>query len=467
MEEEEDKKPKEKKENYIEDKYEKNEIKDEKKENESNEKSKEKNKPFQLTNEQEKFIMETLKKMNISKNRNEDDGDEIKSEYKFWGTQPVLQFNKESPIKFGEIWTDHKIEDLEKEPLSLPEGYEWKDVDLTNQVDIDKLYEFLKSNYVEDEDHMFRFDYSKDFLKWHLNPPGFFPEWLISVVKEDKRKNKKKMVGFIAGLPIKINVYGKEITLAEIDFLCVKKELRSKRLAPVLIQEVSRRIHMKNMWWAVYTSGTLLPTPFCKTIYFHRNLNVKKLVDIEFTYLPHNMNMSRAKQLYQLPKELPISGFRPMQEKDVIDVCILIKEYLKKYKVHGYYSKEEVAHWFLPRKNVVYSYVKEDKSNKVSDLISFYCLPSSILKNPNYKKLMAAYSFFNINNSCEFKDLMKCALILAKNENFDVYNCLNIMENESVVKDLLFGQGDGTLKYYLWNFVCPKTEPKDLALVLM
>ena len=41
------------------------------------------------------------------------------------------------------------------------------------------------------------------------------------------------------------------------------------------------------------------------------------------------------------------------------------------------------------------------------------------------------------------------------------------MENESIFKDLLFGQGDGTLKYYLWNFVCPKTEPKDLALVLM
>ena len=224
---------------------------------------------------------------------------------------------------------------------------------------------------------------------------------------------------------------------------------------------------MRNMWWAVYTSGTLLPTPFCKTIYYHRNLNVQKLVEVEFTYLPHNMNMARAKQLYNLPNELPISGFRPMEEKDVNDVYILLDEYLKKFKVHGYYSKEEVAHWFLPRKNVVYSYVKLDKSNKVTDLISFYCLPSSVLQNPKYKKLMAAYSFFNINTSCELKDLMKCALILAKNEKFDVYNCLNIMENESAIKDLLFGQGDGTLKYYLWNFVCPKTEPKDLALVLM
>ena len=462
----------EKEENYREVKKEENKTKDEKNTKDTKDisnNSNEEKKQFKMTKEQEKFIMETLKNMKVSKNRIEDDDDEeeIKSEYRFWGTQPVPQFNKECPITFGEIWKDHKMEDLEKDPLSLPEGYEWKDVDLSQQVDLDKLYEFLKSNYVEDDDHMFRFDYSKDFLKWHLNPPGYFPEWLISVVKEDKIKKKKKMVGFIAGLPIKINIHGTDITLAEIDFLCVKKELRAKRLAPVLIKEVSRRIHMRNMWWAVYTSGTLLPTPFCKTIYYHRNLNIKKLVDVGFTYLPSNMNMARAIKLYNLPNELPISGFRFMEEKDVNDVYLLLEDFLKKYKVHGYYSKEEVAHWLLPRKNVIYSFVRLNKINKVTDLISFYCLPSTILQNSNYKKLMSAYSFFNINTSCEFKDLMNCAIIMAKNNGFDVFNCLNIMENESIFKDLLFGQGDGTLKYYLWNFVCPKTEPKDLALVLM
>ena len=452
-------------------KDEKKEEKEEKKEenNENNKNNNDTSKKFEMTEEQKKALMETLKKMKLAKRAKEEGGykDIIKPEYKFWGTQPVPQFNGECQTKFGEIWKDHKVEDLDEEPLTLPEGYEWKDVDLSKQVEMDKLYEFLKSNYVEDDDHMFRFDYSKDFLKWHLNPPGYFPEWLISVLKEDKIKKKKKMVGFIAGLPVKVNIHGTDITLAEIDFLCVKKELRSKRLAPVLIQEVARRVHMRNMWWAVYTSGTLLPTPFCKAIYYHRNLNVKKLVDIEFTSLPHNMNMARAIKKYDLPKDLPVEGFRSMEEKDVDDVYILLDEYEKKHKVHGYYSKEEVAHWFLPRKNVIYSYVRTNNSNKVTDLISFYCLPSTILKNSKYKKLMAAYSFFNISTSCEFKDLMKCALILAKKENFDVFNCLNIMENETVFKDLLFGEGDGTLKYYFWNFVCPKTEPKDLSLVLM
>ena len=146
---------------------------------------------------------------------------------------------------------------------------------------------------------------------------------------------------------------------------------------------------------------------------------------------------------------------------------ILLENFLSKFKVHGYYSKEEVAHWFLPRKEVVFSYVVDDGNGKITDFLSFYSLPSSILQHEVHKKLYACYSFFNIATSVTFKELIKNALILAKRNGFDVYNCLNIMENETIFKDLLFGMGDGTLKYYFYNFVCPETEPKDLALVLM
>ena len=179
---EEEKKEKEKKEEQKEEN--KEEKKEEGKKEEEKKPPENKNK-IELTEKQQKMIMEQLKKLQLSQKYGKE---EIKDEYKFWSTQPVPQFNKECEVKFGEIWKDHKVEDLPKEPFALPEGYEWKDVDLSKQNELDKLYEFLKSNYVEDDDHMFRFDYSKDFLKWHLNPPGFFPEWLISVVVEDKKK---------------------------------------------------------------------------------------------------------------------------------------------------------------------------------------------------------------------------------------------------------------------------------------
>lgn len=36
--------------------------------------------------------------------------------------------------------------------------------------------------------------------------------------------------------------------MAEINFLCVHKDLRAKRLAPVLIKEITRRVNLHNIW---------------------------------------------------------------------------------------------------------------------------------------------------------------------------------------------------------------------------
>ncbi|VEL34340.1 unnamed protein product [Protopolystoma xenopodis] len=55
--------------------------------------------------------------------------------------------------------------------------------------------------------------------------------------------------------------------MAEINFLCVHKRLRSKRMAPVLIREITRRVNLTGRFQAVYTSGTLLPKPVASCRY--------------------------------------------------------------------------------------------------------------------------------------------------------------------------------------------------------
>ena len=87
----------------------------------------------------------------------------------------------------------------------------------------------------------------------------------------------------ITGIPIQVELNGQAIMCAEINFLCVHKELRSKRMAPVLIKELTRRINMCNIWQALYTSGTLLPTPIGAPTYWHRLLNAKKCLETQFT----------------------------------------------------------------------------------------------------------------------------------------------------------------------------------------
>jgi len=392
----------------------------------------------------------------------------IKSEYKFWSTQPVPQLHRDCEVDFGPINKDKNIENIQKEPYDLPDGFEWKDVDLSVTNEIDKLYEFLKSNYIGDESNLFGMEYSKDFLKWYLSPPGMHKEWIVSVLKEDKVKNRKKMIGFISAIPTKVFVKDVEVEMAKVNFLCVKNEYRYKRLTPVLIKEITRRISLKNIWQGVYATYTYLPKPFSKAEYYYRSINLKKLLDVQYTYLPNKMPIGKALKNNELPDEPQISGFRKMTEKDIDQIYEIIEKNRNKYKVYEIFTKEQISHLFLPRNNIIYTYVLEDENNKITDFCSFYCMNRTVLKNNSkHKKIKLAYSIMNYNSSISMKDLLKSAIILAKQNNFDAYNCIDYKENSDNFKELSFMEKIGKIKYYFYNFVCPDTPIDDVSLIFI
>lgn len=172
---------------------------------------------------------------------------------------------------------------------------------------------------------MFRFKYSVPFLRWALKPPGYIPEWILGA-RVDKNK---RLVGFITGIPVKVGLGGSVIEMAEINFLCVHKKLRAKRLAPVLIKEVTRRINLRNVWQAMYTAGKYIPTPFAESLYYHRSLNVKKLTEIKFSYIPHKSTLKRQERIHKLKDEPDIPGIRRMTKKDSKQVAELLNNYLQ------------------------------------------------------------------------------------------------------------------------------------------
>ena len=108
-----------------------------------------------------------------------------------------------------------------------------------------------------------------------LQPPDYKPSWYCCI----RAVNSNKLVGFISGVPAIVSVKGQYVmdlccsspittpcycrvkTMAEINFLCVHKKLRSKRMAPVLIREITRRVNLENIFQALYTAGVKLPTP--------------------------------------------------------------------------------------------------------------------------------------------------------------------------------------------------------------
>ncbi len=363
----------------------------------------------------------------------------------------------------------------------------------------------LAKNYVEDDDAMFRFDYKPEFLRWALTAPGYYKDWMVGV----RHASTGDLCAFISGIPVHTHVRGKEMSMCEINFLCVHKELRSKRLAPKLIKEVTRRVNLRDIWQAVYTAGVVVPSPVADCRYFHRTLNARKLLEIGFTRLGPRMTQLRFERLQKLAPEPVIEGWRPMAKHDISAVAKLLNAHLAKFALHLRFSDEEVRHWLLPREGVVSAYVvarpkaaadaaaapeaapaaaaaaassgagaaaaaapglsaTNDKGETIVGFASYYLLPSTVLRHAKHSDLKAAYSYYNVaGEGVDLTRLMECSLIAARNEGMDVFNALHLMQNETFFKELKFGPGDGTLHYYLYNWKCAKMKPSDVGIVLL
>lgn len=232
-----------------------------------------------------------------------------------------------------------------------------------------------------------------------------------------RASSNKKLLGFISGIPVKALIKTKEVKMAEINYLCVHKKLRTKRLAPVLIKEITRRVNLTGVYQAIYTAGVVVPKPIATANYYHRSLNPKKLVEVGFSSLPAGTPMARYQKLLKLPKldELNIVGdFREMTEKDVKQVHSLLQNYLKKFDVTLRFNEQEIKHMFLSAKGVVHAFVVENKEKKqITDFISFYSLPSTVLKKTGHthEKVNAAYSLYNVATDNTLTELVRLALV--------------------------------------------------------
>ena len=338
----------------------------------------------------------------------------------------------------------------------------------------EEVYNLLTLNYVEDDEAMFRFDYSKPFLAWALQSPGFFPDWHVGV----RAVPTGKLVAFITGVPAHIRVRGNTRPMAEINFLCIHKKLRSKRLAPLLIKEVTRRINLRETWQAVYTAGVLLPRPIAVARYYHRTLNAKKLVDVGFTRLPAGSTMMRMVKQFKLEASGLSPGVRAMGDQDVPAVTALLAVYLQRFAYAPVLSEAEVRHWLLPREGVVYSYVIEGEregapgappQRVVTDFFSFYSLPSTVINHPVHSTLRAAYCYYYApGEGGSAAALIKDAMTQAALAGFDVFNALDVMENTpQTLGELKFGIGDGHLQFYCFNWRTSSLRPAEIGLVLL
>ncbi|XP_076153971.1 glycylpeptide N-tetradecanoyltransferase 1b [Alosa pseudoharengus] len=380
--------------------------------------------------------------------------------YRFWDTQPVP--------KIGEEVNDHgPVLEQEKcvpreEPYSLPDGFSWATLDLQNPAQLEELCVLLNENYVEEDDNTMRFVFSPQFLLWALCPPGWLCQWHCGV----RVNSNQKLVGFISAIPSTIHAYDTELKTVEVNFLCVHKKLRSKRVAPVLCREMSRRVMQQRIFQAAYSASAMLPTPTATSRYWHRSLNPRKLIEVNFSSLGRNMTVQRALKLNRLPQAPKTPGLRPMRAEDGPAVQALLEGYLRRFQLRPAFSQQEALHWLLPREDVIDTYVVESPEGVVTDLLSFYTWSSVVLNHAVHRRLKAAFCLYYAHTLTPLPQLMEDVMVLAKARGFDVFTALDVMENRSVMDQLKFCPADGRMHYYLYNWRCPGLTTDKVGLVL-
>ena len=270
------------------------------------------------------------------------------ADHKFWKTQPVMKPDDKPVLEQGAIQPNCPPDHVRAEPYPLPNDFEWVMVDVDDAVQLKEVYDLLSANYVEDDDASLRFNYSPEFLLWVLKHPGYRKTWHIGV----RVTSTRKLVAFISGIPHELRVRDQFFQSTEINFLCVHKKLRSKRLAPVLIKEVTRQCNLTGVFQAIYTVGSVLPTPVSCSRYYHRTINARKLVDVGFSAVPHNMSLEAHVKRYELPAKPNVAGMREMETKDLPAVAKLLRRYMRRFDMAPRFNDEEVEHVLLSGKGV-------------------------------------------------------------------------------------------------------------------
>ncbi|XP_035000886.1 glycylpeptide N-tetradecanoyltransferase 1 isoform X2 [Hippoglossus stenolepis] len=379
--------------------------------------------------------------------------------YRFWDTQPVRRLGDDitthGPIAEAEV-------SVREEPFSLPQGFSWDTLDLSSSTVLTELCTLLNENYTEEDDNIVRLNFSPEYLQWALQPPDWLPQWHCGL----RVDASKKLVGFIAAVPADVCVYETRRRMVQVKFLCVHKKLRLKRMTPVLIRELARRVNQQGLRQAVYTAAVVLPTPLSSCRCWHRPLNPRKLMEVNYSGLRLNMNLQRAVKFHRLPEVTKTKGLRPMTLKDVAGTHSLLKTNSSKFQLSSILSLQEVEHWLLPRENVIDTYVVEADGGTLTDVVSFYSSSFRVLNHPVHTDLRAAHLLHVASSATDLTDLMEDALVLAKSKGFDIFSALDVMENKDFLERLKFSVSDSSLHYYLYNWMCPNISPDKVGLVL-
>ncbi len=248
--------------------------------------------------------------------------------------------------------------DVDK-PEPLPQGFSFVNLNLSDDTTVKKMCVFLNANYTSP------FDFDPIRIKWTLNvPANNFPRAnrihpVFCVTAADT------IAGIIAGRPITYRIDGRVVCTLEVVWLCTLQNLRSKRLAAVMMKEFYRRAHGCGV-----STGMLFTLPRqLPALHAVGPIRMLRRVIVESTPPQPNKN---------------IDLVRFANLRDVSRMMKIYRKYASDHEAMGWrlnreYNRREFEHTFLKRGDVMTYVIRTDRGD-VKDFISIYELTETVSK---------------------------------------------------------------------------------------
>ena len=232
-------------------------------------------------------------------------------------------------------------EHVRQEPYSLPQRFHWVTLSSSN---VEELVKFIKKHggitTVTKECAV------RNIVNYCISYPNARSEWQFGIQATDG-----KLVGAILTIPKHFYIE-KETKVFIMASIAIHKKYHDKRLRYMLIKELLRRVNLFKINQLILFSYRIF----------------KPITTFMFwTYTFNKLPSS------QLPSSPRTPGWRRMTSEDVPSALALINKWSSQFEIRQVLNSEEVSHNFLLQKDVC-TYVVEDKSKNITDLIS-YSLP--------------------------------------------------------------------------------------------
>ena len=366
----------------------------------------------------------------------------------FWSTVPAMQSPKDRSVA--------PVPEQPPAPARLPEGFEWCRIAVDDAQQLSELSAFLNRNYVEASNgaSSFSIQVSPAYLAWCLATPGRLP-------KDDGHigiRARGKLMGFLAGTPTPTLFQRRPMDLFVLNFLCVHRKLRGKRMLPVLVNEAIRMAMLHDIPIGIYTSAVRPHEPVATCTYHQRVLDAEAVAASGFA----DRGALRFMQVAP-PSSSRVSGMRPMTEADVPRVAELLRAQCTDQQptVCPAWRDDDDARRLLPLSGVLHSYVVAGADGVATDFISFY---EVVLKTQSIA-LRAAHQYYHAAGRTALMHLMNDALMLASRAGCHVYNALDIGDTSRCFALLGFLPGS-PINYLMTNISTPRMAPGKMGMVL-